>query len=75
MTLNELMPHVEELNVNEMANFLYGNHVRYCRDTVEWTTVDHLNDVTEIDVWFDDDNFLQIFYDIKGNLTRYEIGD
>ena len=75
MTLNELIPHVKKLNVNEMANFLYGNHVRYSRDTVEWTTVDHLNDATEIDVWFDDDNFLQIFYDIKGNLTRYEIGD
>lgn len=75
MTLTELMPHVKEWNVDEMANFLYANHAQYCREAVEWTTVDHLDDATEIDVWFDDGNFLQLFYDIKGNLTRYEIGD
>lgn len=73
MTLSELMPHVKEWNADEMTNFLRINHVQYCRDAVEWTTVDHLNDVTEIDVWLDDDIFLQMFYDIKKNLTRYEI--
>lgn len=75
MTLNKLMPHVKEWNVDEMANFLYTNHAQYCRDAVECTTIDHLNDVTEIDVWFDNDNFLQMFYDINGKLTRYEIMD
>jgi hypothetical protein len=75
MTLNKLMPHVEEWNVNEMTNFLRANHVEYCRDAVEWTTVDYLGDVVEIDAWLDDDIFLQMFYDIEGNLTRYEFGD
>ena len=74
MTLTELMPHVEELHLDAMANFLYANGANYCRDAVDWTTVDHLDDVSEIDVWCED-GFIQMFYDIKGNLTRYEIGD
>lgn len=73
MTLNALMPHVEKWNANEMTNFLHANHAEYCRDAVEWTTIDHLNDTTEIDVWLDDDAFIRMFYDIKGKLTRYEI--
>ena len=72
MTLSKLMPLVRELQSDDMANFLYANGADYCRDAVEWITIDHPHDVSEIDVWCED-GFIQMFYDIKGNLTRYEI--
>ena len=74
MTVQKLMPLVQKLQPDDMANFLYANGADYCRDAVEWTTIDHPHDVSEIDVWCED-GFIQMFYDIKGNLTRYEIGD
>ena len=72
MTLSKLMPLVRELQSDDMANFLYANGADYYRDAVEWTTIDHPHDVSEIDVWCED-GFIQMFYDIKRNLTRYEI--
>lgn len=74
MTLTKLMPQMKELQLDGMANFLYANGADYCRDSVEWATANHPNDVSEIDVWCED-GFIQMFYDIKGNLTRYKIGD
>lgn len=74
MTLTKLMPQMKELQLDGMANFLRMNGADYCRDAVEWTTIDHPHDVSEIDVWCED-GFIQMFYDIKGNLTRYEIED
>ena len=74
MTVQELTPLVKELQSNDMVNFLCANGADYCRDAVEWTTIDHPHDVSEIDVWCED-GFIQMFYDIKGNLTRYEIED
>lgn len=74
MTLAKLIPHVGKLQLNDMANFLRANSADYCLDTVDWTTIDHPYDVDEIDVWCED-GFIQMFYDVKGNLTRYEIGD
>ena len=74
MTVQKLMPLVQKLQPDDMANFLYANSADYCRDSVEWTTTNHPNDVSEIDVWCED-GFVQMFYDIKGKLTRYEIED
>ena len=74
MTVQELIPLMKELQSNDMANFLCANGADYCRDSVEWTTIDHSHDVSEIDVWCED-GFIQMFYDIEGKLTRYEIGD
>ena len=74
MTVQELTPLVKELQSNDMVNFLCANGADCCRDSVEWTTTNHPNDVSEIDVWCED-GFVQMFYDIKGKLTRYEIED
>ena len=74
MTVQKLMPLVQKLQPDDMANFLYADGADYCCDSVEWTTIDHPHDVSEIDVWCED-GFVQMFYDIKGKLTRYEIGD
>ena len=74
MTVQELMPLVQKFQSDDMANFLYANGADYCRDFVEWTTIDYPHDVSEIDVWCEN-GFIQMFYDIKGSLARYEIGD
>ena len=74
MTVQELIPLVQKLQSDDMANFLRANGADYCRDAVEWTTIDHPHDVSEIDVWCED-GFIQMFYDVKRNLTRYEIED
>ena len=74
MTLNKIIPSVKKSKLNEMVDFLFVKGIPYSRELIEWTTTNHPHDNTEIDVWCED-GFIQIFYDIKGNLIRYEIGD
>ena len=74
MTLNKIMPSVKKFRLNEMTDFLFVKNIPYTRELVEWTTVNHSRDNTEIDIWLDD-GFIQIFYDIDGKLLRYEDGN
>ena len=74
MTLNKIMPSIKKFRLNEMTDFLFAKDVPYSRELVEWTTANYPHDNTEIDIWLDD-GFIQIFYDIDGELLRYEDGN
>ena len=74
MTLNKIMPSIKKFRLNEMTDFLFVKNIPYTRELVEWTTANYPHDNTEIDIWLDD-GFIQIFYDIDGELLRYEDGN
>ena len=62
---------IEKKNHVKMVGWLRKNKVEYLSEDVEWYTIGHEADVTELDIWVDG-WFIQAFYDDAGNLTRYE---
>ena len=63
---------IEKKNHNEMVDWLRRNNVEYLSENVEWYTIGHEADATELDIWVDG-GFIQAYYDDAGNLTHYEI--
>lgn len=63
---------VKKKNHNEMVDWLRRNNVEYLSESVDWYTIGHEADTTELDIWVDG-GFIQAYYDDAGNLTHYEI--
>ena len=62
---------IEKKNHCKMVGWLRKNKVEYLSEDVEWYTIGHEADATELDIWVDG-WFIQAFYDDAGNLTHYE---
>jgi len=62
---------IEKKNHSKMVGWLRKNNVEYLSEAVEWYTIGHEADSTELDIWVDG-WFVQAFYDDAGILTHYE---
>ena len=68
---NEIKALIEKKNHSKMVGWLRKNNVKYLSEGMEWSTIGHEADSTELDIWVDG-KFIQAFYDDAGNLTHYE---
>lgn len=63
---------IRKKNKYTMIEFLNRINANYTTNSIDWFTPGHENDYYEVDVLDIDGMFYQIFYDLFGNLTRYE---
>ena len=73
--MKELVEQLSQYSFKQLSNWLNDNGYEYMTDVVDVYTAGNEEDFFEIDIWFDNDCFVTMYYKFDGTFRRYETND
>lgn len=73
--MKELIEQLSQYSFKQLSSWLYANGYKYMTDVVDVYTIGNEEDFFEIDIWFDNDCFVIMYYKFDGTFRRYETND
>lgn len=73
--MKELIEQLSQYSFKQLSSWLYANGYEYMTDVVDVYTIGNEEDFFEIDIWFDNDCFVVMYYKFDGTFRRYETND
>lgn len=73
--MKELVEQLTQYSFKELTKWLRMNGYAFMTDVVDVYTTDNEDDWFEIDIWFDDEYFVTMYYKIDGTFRHYETND
>lgn len=73
--MKELVEQLSQYSFKQLSSWLYANGYEYMTDVVDVYTTGNEDDFFEIDIWFDNDCFVIMYYKFDGTFRRYETND
>ena len=73
--MKELVEQLSRYSFKQLSNWLHANGYEYMTDVVDVYTIGNEDDFFEIDIWFDNDCFVVMYYKFDGTFRRYETND
>ena len=73
--MKELVEQLTQYSFKETTEWLRMNGYDFMTDVVDVYTIDNEDDWFEIDIWFDDEHSVIMYYKIDGMFRHYETSD
>ena len=73
--MKELVEQLSQYSFKQLSNWLHDNGYEYMTDVVDVYTTGNEDDFFEIDIWFDNDCFVTMYYKFDGTFRRYKTND
>lgn len=73
--MKELVEQLTQYSFKELCKWLRMNGYTFETDIVDVYTVGNEDDWFEIDIWFDDEYFVVMYYKFDGTFRHYETND
>ena len=73
--MKELVEQLSQYSFKQLSSWLNDNGYEYMTDVVDVYTAGNEEDFFEIDIWFDNDCFVTMYYKFDGTFRRYETND
>lgn len=73
--MKELVEQLTQYSFKELSKWLRMNGYNFMTDVVDVYTIGNEDDWFEIDIWFDDEYFVAMYYKIDGTFRHYETND